>query len=74
MTPGCWQVSFFETAIITNKISDHFPISHFLDSAKHRTTHKAIVSRDCSTANCQQFKELLHGFSWNSVHECTDAH
>ena len=65
--------SFFETAIITNKISDHFPIIHFLDSAKNRTTHKAIVSRDFSAANCQRFKELLHGFSWNSVRECTDA-
>ncbi len=28
--------SFFETAIITNKISDHFPIIHFLDSVKHQ--------------------------------------
>jgi hypothetical protein len=44
-----------------------------LDSAKNRTTHKAIVSQDFSTAYCQRFKELLHGFSWNSVRECTDA-
>jgi hypothetical protein len=65
--------SFFETAIITNKISDLFPIIHFLASPKQRTTHKAIVSRDFSTANCQRFKELLHGFSWNSVRECTDT-
>jgi hypothetical protein len=65
--------SIFETALITNKISDHFPIIHFLDSLKHRPSHKTIVSRDFSAANCQRFKELLHGFSWNSIHECTDA-
>ena len=65
--------SIFETALITNKISDHFPIIHFLDSLKHRPSHKTIVSRDFSAANCQRFKELLHGFSWNSIRECTDA-
>jgi hypothetical protein len=43
--------SLFETAIITNKISDHFPIVYILDSLKHRPTQKTIVSRDFSAAN-----------------------
>ncbi len=64
--------SIFETAIITNKISDHFPIIHFLDSPNHRPAHKTVVSRDFSEANCRRFKELLHGFSWNSIRESTD--
>jgi hypothetical protein len=63
----------FETASINNKIFDHFPIIHYLDSLKHRPTHKMIVSRDFSAANCQSFKEFLHGFSWNSIGECNDA-
>ncbi len=65
--------NFCNTAILTSRLSDHFPIIYILDSAKTRTCEKVVNFRDFSQANILRFKETLHSFSWNTVINSDDA-
>jgi endonuclease/exonuclease/phosphatase family metal-dependent hydrolase len=56
-----------ESAILTSKISDHFPIIYFFDNVKCKREEKTLTYRDFSSRNIQRFKETLSNFSWNSV-------
>ncbi len=59
--------SNYESAIITSKISDHFPIIYFCDSVKLKKEQKMVTFRDFSARNMQRFKEAIHNYPWNSV-------
>jgi hypothetical protein len=56
-----------ESAIITSKISDHFPIVYICNATKCKSDEKMITFRDFSPQNILRFKETLHNYSWNSV-------
>ncbi len=61
------------TAILTSRLSDHFPIIYILDSPKIRVCEKFVTFRDFSQANILRFKETLHSYSWNSVINSNDV-
>jgi endonuclease/exonuclease/phosphatase (EEP) superfamily protein YafD len=65
--------NFCNTAILTSKLSDHFPIIYILDSPKIRLCEKFVTFRDFSQANILRFKETLHSFSWNTVINSNDV-
>jgi hypothetical protein len=62
----------FETAIITSRISDHFPIVFFLQPKKPTFKPKTIVSRDFSRQNLDKFNAALHNVRWGFVQEEDD--
>jgi hypothetical protein len=64
--------STFETAIITSKISDHFPIVFFLQPKKPCNKPKTIISRDFSQQNLEKFNAALHNIRWGFVLEEDD--
>jgi hypothetical protein len=64
--------STFETAIITSKISDHFPIVFFLQPKKPSNKPKTIISRDFSQQNLEKFNAALHNIRWGFVLEEDD--
>ena len=59
--------SSFISCIITNRISDHFPILTFVDSDKQDQKNGSFYSRDFSEANISQFKETLNLTDWHTV-------
>jgi hypothetical protein len=62
----------YETAIITLKISDHFPIVFFIQPKKPSNKPKTIISRDFSQQNLDTFNAALHNVSWGFVLEEED--
>ncbi len=56
-----------ESAIITSKISDHFPIIYICDTFRCSRVEKTVTFRDYSEQNIQRFKETIHYYSWNTV-------
>jgi hypothetical protein len=62
----------YETAIITSKISDHFPIVFFLQPKKPSNKPKTIISRDFSQQNLEKFNAALHNVRWGFVLEEED--
>jgi len=64
--------STFETAIITSKISDHFPVVFFLQPKKPCNKPKTIISRDFSQQNLEKFNAALHNIRWGFVLEEDD--
>jgi hypothetical protein len=59
----------YKSAIITSKISDHFPIIHFLNSKKPTIVPKINSSRNFSKQNIDNFKETITNINWNFVGE-----
>jgi hypothetical protein len=64
--------SIYETAIITTKISDHFPIVFFLQPKKPKLKPKTVVSRNFSKQNMEKFKNSLQNMRWGFVLEEED--
>ena len=59
--------SSFISCIITNRISDHFPIITFVDADKQEQKNGTFYSRDFSEVNIRQFKETLNQMEWQTV-------
>jgi len=59
----------YKSAILTSKISDHFPIIHFLNSKKPTVVPKINSSRNFSKQNLDNFKETISNINWNFVGE-----
>ena len=51
----------FETIVVIGKLSDHFPILHFLSSRKPTARPKTLSSRDTSDAAINRFNDSLAG-------------
>lgn len=55
------------SGIITSRLSDHFPIFHFISDIKPKVMPKFIKIRDYSQANMKVFKAELKKINWNTV-------
>jgi len=65
--------STFETPILVTKISDHFPLIHFVRINKPQPPPKFISKRDFSQANLDKFNNVLSTINWNFLSEENDA-
>ncbi len=63
----------YKSVIITDCISDHFPVIHFLPSKPIKLKPKTIEKRDFSTQNIELFKTAIELFNWNCVNELPDV-
>jgi len=63
----------FSTTILTSKISDHFPVLHFLPSKSISEKPKSFTSRDFSLDNMRKFDASISSINWNFVGEEPDA-
>ena len=57
----------FDSGIITSKISDHFPIFHFLNNSEKKKNPNFIFTRNFSETNITNFNDLLNSLSWENV-------
>ena len=64
----------FKSVILTSKISDHFPIIHFLPEKTSKKTQKFIEKRDFSKRKIENFKTVLSNISWIEVQNAPDVH
>ena len=55
----------FETAILTSKISDHFPIVFFSSVCTSIPNNKLIKYRDFSDSNVQKFSAAIRAINWD---------
>jgi hypothetical protein len=56
------------SAILTVKISDHFPVVYFLSSNKMPSSKpQCIETRDFSTRNTEAFQTNFNNVNWNPV-------
>jgi hypothetical protein len=49
----------YESGIITNRISDHFPIFHVISNGKPKALQPDVLRRDFSDLNIEKFKYSL---------------
>jgi len=63
----------YSSSILTSKISDHFPIFHFLPSKPATEKPKHFTSRDFSQENMSKFENSISSINWNFVGEEPDA-
>jgi exonuclease III len=61
--------SVYNTAILTKRISDHFPFVVFSGFASPKPKKTFITFRDFSTTNINNFKTALSGCGWDGVTE-----
>lgn len=64
--------SQFRTAILINKMSDHFPIIHFIEDTKRVKQDREFEMRDFLDHNINLFKEKLNAVNWSHVTETED--
>jgi len=63
---NCTQ-NTFETCILTNRISDHFPIFFFNNNPKLTLKSKFVFSRDFSKQNIEKFLKLITPLRWDDI-------
>jgi hypothetical protein len=63
----------YKSVILTSKISDHFPITFFVDSFKKNQKSSFITTRDFSKPKLESFKNTLESINWNFVEDAPDA-
>jgi hypothetical protein len=67
------QQQSFNTRILLNRISDHFPIFFSIDYPKKKSpVHSTVTYCDFSPNNVNQFVNSLHLEDWNNVISCND--
>ena len=59
------KADFFESVILTTKISDHFPTLYFCKDNLPPVTSKIIKYRDFSDANFKKFSAALRSLNWD---------
>ncbi len=59
--------------IITNRISDHFPILFRINKNERIKDPKMVQFRDFSSTNINNFKQYLGAFDWNIVYNIDDT-
>ena len=62
----------FETIVVIGKLSDYFPILHFLSSHKPTARSKTLSSRDTSDAAINRFNDSLTAIGWDTVLQVND--
>jgi len=62
-----------QSVILTSKISDHFPLVHFLNSKKPVVKPKTFTSRNFSKTNLDQFGANLANINWENLEHEVDA-
>ena len=62
----------YESVIMINKISDHFPIFYFSSSDKICSKIKLVQYRDFSIPNINKFSANLRAIGWNDLGAATD--
>jgi exonuclease III len=63
----------YETAILTKRISDHFPIIVLTSNPKLCQNKATYNVRDMSDNNIKNFTDALNNLSWNDVLNVNDA-
>jgi hypothetical protein len=66
------STSEHKTVVITSKLSDHFPIIHFLNNFKQSKSQDFISSRDLSQNNIDRFCNNLANLDWSNVTDSND--
>ena len=62
----------YESVIMINRISDHFPIFYFSSSDKICSKIKLVQYRDFSIPNINKFSANLRAIGWNDLGAATD--
>ncbi len=65
--------NLYRSVILTSRISDHFPVVHFLPEKNQKTKPKTINVRDFSKQRIDQFKNATRNFNWSCVEESADV-
>ena len=63
----------YESGIITNRLSDHFPLFHVLSQSRPKPSPKVLCARDFSANNVANFNNSLHQLGWRDVLDCDDT-
>jgi len=63
----------YKSIIFTTRISDHFPILHFLPDKKAKKTQKYIEKKDFSKRKILNFKNVLNNLNWIDVQNAPDV-
>ena len=63
----------YNSAILTTKISDHFPILINADFCKSPSKQKTVSFRDFSTKNINNFRRALSSETWDNIYEMNDV-
>ncbi len=67
------QSDTYESRILVDYMSDHFPVFFFTKNSAKPITSKTCESRDFSDENVAKFKLALSNLSWESALESTDT-
>ena len=62
----------YESGVITNRISDHFPIFHIISHTKATVCQSTVYRRNFCTENINAFNTSLRNLRWHEILECTD--
>ena len=65
--------NFHDSCIFISKISDHFPIFHFLESQPQNSKTPFVSFRDFSQNNIVRFSESIRNINWNRVSNIDNA-
>ncbi len=67
------KLNNFSSNILTEKISDHFPILISANNTNHNISRPNRVFRDFSETNMQKFKQNLRNLKWQHLHQMNDT-
>ena len=59
------KADFFESVILTTKISDHFPIIYFCKETTPISPNRTVNYRDFSDLNFKKFSDALRSINWD---------
>ncbi len=62
-----------KSQILTQLLSDHFPILYSIDSQNNHKPSKYSEGRIFSDTNIKKFKEALHSINWNFIYTLNDT-
>jgi exonuclease III len=62
----------YNSCIIINRISDHFPIFHVISAKNDKVTQKPVYKRNFCNANVERFNETLRNLYWRDILDCED--
>ena len=65
--------STHRSAIITTRVSDHFPFLYYLSSFKSMPAERVVESRNFSNKAINKFKLALEKIRWTEVLNCNDV-
>ena len=66
------EQDMYETYIITNRLSDHFPVFFIMGKKGKKVQHKTVITKDFSQKKITSFQEILSNINWAHVIEANE--